>query len=60
MCPKRGSARAHLYLLLALFHLKSDWRYSRPVNKEQLFDLTERIKLVAEVELPIIAGSQSL
>jgi hypothetical protein len=30
------------------------------VNKEQLFDLTERVKLVAGVELPVIVGSQSL
>jgi hypothetical protein len=30
------------------------------VNKKQLFDLTERVKLVAGVELPIIVGSQSL
>ncbi len=30
------------------------------MNKEQLFDLTERVKLVAGVELPIIVGSQSL
>jgi predicted DNA-binding protein len=30
------------------------------VNKEQLLDLTERVKLVAGVELPIIVGSQSL
>jgi hypothetical protein len=29
------------------------------VNKEQLLDLTERVKLVAGVELPIIVGSQS-
>lgn len=44
----------------ASFHQKSAWRYSSPVNKEQLFDLTERVKLVAGVELPIIVGSQSL
>jgi len=30
------------------------------VNKEQLLDLTERIRLVAGVELPVIVGSQSL
>ena len=36
------------------------WRYSPPVNKEQLLDLTERVKLVAGVELPVIVGSQSL
>ncbi len=30
------------------------------MNKEQLLDLTERIKLVAGVEMPIIVGSQSL
>jgi hypothetical protein len=30
------------------------------VNREQLFDLTERVKLVAGVELPVIVGSQSL
>jgi hypothetical protein len=30
------------------------------VNKEQLFDLTERVKLVAGVELPVIVSSQSL
>jgi hypothetical protein len=30
------------------------------VNKEQLLDLTERVKLVAGVEVPIIVGSQSL
>jgi hypothetical protein len=30
------------------------------VNKEQLLDLTERVKLVAGVELPVIVGSQSL
>lgn len=30
------------------------------MNKEQLFDLTERVKLVAGVELPVIVGSQSL
>jgi uncharacterized protein (UPF0254 family) len=30
------------------------------VNKEQLLDLTERVKLVAGVDLPVIIGSQSL
>ncbi|MCA1634176.1 MAG: hypothetical protein LC802_10905 [Acidobacteria bacterium] len=30
------------------------------MNKEQLLDLTERVKLVAGVELPVIVGSQSL
>jgi hypothetical protein len=30
------------------------------VNKEQLLDLTERVKLVAGVEVPIIVGSQSI
>ena len=30
------------------------------MNKEQLFDLTERVRLVAGVELPVIVGSQSL
>jgi hypothetical protein len=30
------------------------------VNREQLFDLTERVKLLAGVELPVIVGSQSL
>jgi hypothetical protein len=30
------------------------------VNKEQLLDLTERVRLVARVELPVIVGSQSL
>lgn len=30
------------------------------MNREQLFDLTERVKLVAGVELPVIVGSQSL
>jgi hypothetical protein len=30
------------------------------VNRERLFDLTERVKLVAGVELPVIVGSQSL
>lgn len=30
------------------------------MNKEQLFDLAERVKLVAGVELPVIVGSQSL
>ena len=30
------------------------------MNKEQLFDLTERVKLVAGVDLPVIVGSQSL
>jgi hypothetical protein len=30
------------------------------VNKEQLLDLTERVKLVAGIELPVIVGSQSL
>jgi hypothetical protein len=30
------------------------------VNRGQLFDLTERVKLVAGVELPVIVGSQSL
>jgi hypothetical protein len=30
------------------------------VNKAQLLELTERVKLVAGVELPIIVGSQSL
>lgn len=30
------------------------------MNKEQLLDLTERVKLVAGVEVPIIVGSQSL
>lgn len=56
----RVSACARLHLLSVLFHPKSDWRYSPPVNKEQLFDLTERVKLVAGVELPVIVGSQSI
>ncbi|MBC7929152.1 MAG: hypothetical protein H7Z38_01130 [Rubrivivax sp.] len=30
------------------------------MNKEQLLDLTERVKLVAGIELPVIVGSQSL
>ena len=30
------------------------------MNREQLFDLTERVRLVAGVELPVIVGSQSL
>ena len=30
------------------------------MNKAQLLDLTERVKLVAGVELPVIVGSQSL
>jgi hypothetical protein len=30
------------------------------VNREQLFDLTERVKLLAGVKLPVIVGSQSL
>jgi hypothetical protein len=30
------------------------------VNKEQLLDLTERVKLVSGIELPVIVGSQSL
>lgn len=30
------------------------------MNREQLFDLTERVKLVAGIELPIIVGSQAL
>lgn len=30
------------------------------MNKEQLLDLTERVKLVAGVEVPIIVGSQSI
>jgi hypothetical protein len=30
------------------------------VNKEQLLDLTERVKQVAGVDVPIIVGSQSL
>ncbi len=30
------------------------------MNKEQLLDLTERVKLVVGVELPVIVGSQSL
>jgi hypothetical protein len=30
------------------------------VNREQPFDLTERVRLVAGVELPVIVGSQSL
>jgi hypothetical protein len=30
------------------------------VNKEQLLDLTERVKLLAGVEHPVIVGSQSL
>ena len=30
------------------------------MNKEQLFDLTERVKLVTGVKLPVIVGSQSL
>ena len=30
------------------------------MNKEQLLDLTERVKLVAGVELPVTVGSQSL
>ena len=57
---RRDNAYVRLHLSSVLFHLKSDWRYSPPVNKEQLFDLTERVKLVAGVELPVIVGSQSL
>lgn len=30
------------------------------MNKQQLFDLSERVKLAAGVEVPIIVGSQSL
>jgi hypothetical protein len=30
------------------------------VNREQLFDLTERVKLVAGVKLPVIVGWRSL
>ncbi len=30
------------------------------MNREQLLDLTERVKLAAGVELPVITGSQSL
>lgn len=30
------------------------------MNKEQLLDLTEHVKLVAGVDLPAIIGSQSL
>jgi hypothetical protein len=45
--------------LSVFFHLRSNWRYSPPVNKEQLFDLTERVKLVAGVELSVIVGAQS-
>ena len=30
------------------------------MNKEQLLDLTERVKIVAGVKLPVIVGSQSL
>ena len=30
------------------------------MNEEQLFDLTERVKLVAGTELPVIVCSQSL
>lgn len=30
------------------------------MNREQLLDLAERVKLVAGVELPVIVGSQSL
>ena len=30
------------------------------MNREQLFDLTERVKIVAGVDLPVIVGSQSL
>lgn len=30
------------------------------MNKEQLLDLTERVRLVAGVEVPVIVGSQSL
>lgn len=30
------------------------------MNKEQLLDLTKRVRLVAGVELPVIVGSQSL
>jgi len=30
------------------------------LNKVQLFDLTERVRTVAGVELPIMVGSQSL
>lgn len=60
MRPKRGSDCVRLHLSSARLRLKSDWRYSPPVNKEQLFDLTERVKLVAGVEPPVIVGSQSL
>jgi hypothetical protein len=54
-----GHACARPRLSLAFFHPKSDWRYSPPVNREQLFDLTERVKLVAGVDI-LIVGSQSL
>jgi hypothetical protein len=50
--PTRGSASAHLRLSSVLCHPRSDWRYSLPVNREQLLDLTERVKLVAGVEPP--------
>src|SRR5215213_3897426 len=59
-CLTRGSVCARPRPSSAFFHPSSDWRYSRPVNREQLFDLTERVKLVVGIELPVIVGSQSL
>jgi hypothetical protein len=43
---------AHLHLSSAHCHLKNEWRYSPPVNKEQLLDLTKCVKQVAGVEVP--------
>ena len=60
MLPMRGIACGRPRLSSARFHPRSDWRYSLPVNREQLLDLTERVRLVAGVELPVIVGSQSL
>ncbi len=40
-------------------HLWSDWKYLRPVNRGQLLDLTERVKLMAGIELPVILGLQA-
>ncbi|HEX8351462.1 MAG TPA: DUF6036 family nucleotidyltransferase [Pyrinomonadaceae bacterium] len=56
----RGSDCARLRLSSARFRPRSDWRYWPPVNREQLLDLTERVRLVAGGEVPVIVGSQSL
>jgi len=55
-----ASACAHPYLSSEHSRPKSDWRHSPPVNKEQMLNLIERVRLAAGVELSVIVGSQWL